>query len=146
MTAFPAPVQLLINRRVVEGVTSVGYNPGDPGPWIGPLFSVPLDRAPSILIEINVPSRLTQALPDMCRPVRAEVRVQNRRRGWIFPDDPFITYEPSDEGWCRTLGFGREGYLFDSWLIEHGAFEFVLAGSVREPRYELRITGTRRRP
>lgn len=27
---------------------------------------------------------------------------------WIFPDEPFITYEPSDEDWCRYFGFGYQ--------------------------------------
>lgn len=26
---------------------------------------------------------------------------------WVFPEDPFWTYEPSDEVWARALGFGR---------------------------------------
>lgn len=27
---------------------------------------------------------------------------------WIFPEDPFVIYEPSDEEWARYLGFGKE--------------------------------------
>ena len=33
------------------------------------------------------------------------------RRGWQFPADRFVTYEPSDEAWARPLGFGHEGYV-----------------------------------
>ena len=27
---------------------------------------------------------------------------------WKFPDDPLVTYEKSDEVWCRYFGIGRE--------------------------------------
>jgi len=27
---------------------------------------------------------------------------------WIFPKDPFVTYEPSDEDWCRYFGYGHQ--------------------------------------
>lgn len=28
---------------------------------------------------------------------------------WIFPDHPYIEYEPKDEWWCRKYGIGHEG-------------------------------------
>lgn len=27
---------------------------------------------------------------------------------WVFPDDPFVVYEPKDEKWCRFFGIGHE--------------------------------------
>jgi hypothetical protein len=30
-------------------------------------------------------------------------------RPWVFPDEPFVEYEPKDEAWCRKLGIGHEG-------------------------------------
>jgi hypothetical protein len=27
---------------------------------------------------------------------------------WVFPADPFITYEPKDEDWCRYFGYGHQ--------------------------------------
>lgn len=30
------------------------------------------------------------------------------RTKWEFPKERFVTYEPSDERWCRPLGIGRE--------------------------------------
>lgn len=44
-----------------------------------------------------------------------ELMIQtNPHLGWIFPDDPFVIYEPKDEQWCRALGFGKEGLVYDS--------------------------------
>ena len=31
---------------------------------------------------------------------------------WIFPKRPFITYEPSDEEWCRYFKIGHEARGF----------------------------------
>jgi hypothetical protein len=36
----------------------------------------------------------------------------NEGLGWIFPEEPFIIYEPSDEDWCRYCGIGRQGRGF----------------------------------
>lgn len=30
------------------------------------------------------------------------------RRRWRFPEERFVSYEPSDEPWCRYLGIGEE--------------------------------------
>lgn len=38
----------------------------------------------------------------------ASVEVVKGDTYWQFPDDKFVTYEPSDEEWCRPLGIGRE--------------------------------------
>lgn len=38
---------------------------------------------------------------------------------WIFPtNEPFITYEKSDESWCRYCGFGREAEKKDVQIGE----------------------------
>ena len=37
-----------------------------------------------------------------------ELSWSRRRKIWQFPSDPFVTYEPSDEAWCRPLGIGKE--------------------------------------
>ncbi len=37
------------------------------------------------------------------------VALTSTRRGWLFPVDRFVEYEPSDEAWARPLGFGQEG-------------------------------------
>lgn len=42
--------------------------------------------------------------------------------GWQFPtNEPFITYEPSDESWCRYCGIGREvkEWIVGDIVIEH---------------------------
>jgi len=34
----------------------------------------------------------------------------NEQKGrWIFPKERFVTYEHSDEGWCRYFKIGHEG-------------------------------------
>lgn len=30
-------------------------------------------------------------------------------KAWIFPKEKFVTYEKSDEEWCRYFGIGRQG-------------------------------------
>lgn len=36
----------------------------------------------------------------------------NESRDWIFPNERFVTYEKSDEEWCRYFGIGRQGRGF----------------------------------
>jgi hypothetical protein len=45
-----------------------------------------------------------------------EIRIDNNLaptidepQSWIFPEEPFIIYEPKDEEWCRYAGIGRPG-------------------------------------
>ncbi|WP_417459044.1 hypothetical protein [Kordiimonas sp.] len=47
---------------------------------------------------------------------------------WEFPNDPFVTYEPSDEEWCRPLGLGRqvesvETMTFPNAHIKNASFD-----------------------
>lgn len=37
-----------------------------------------------------------------------ELKVTTRKRVWQFPKERFVTYEPSDESWCRFFGIGKE--------------------------------------
>lgn len=36
------------------------------------------------------------------------VELRHKRKRWKFPDDPFVTYEVTDEDWCRYFGIGKE--------------------------------------
>ena len=36
---------------------------------------------------------------------------------WVFPDDGFTEYEPSDELWARPLGFGCEEQVHTTLAI-----------------------------
>jgi hypothetical protein len=33
----------------------------------------------------------------------------NEGKGYIFPKEPFVTYEQKDAGWCEYFGIGRWG-------------------------------------
>lgn len=37
-----------------------------------------------------------------------ELTFTSRRKKWQFPKESFVTYEDSDESWCRYFGIGRE--------------------------------------
>lgn len=91
-----------------------------------PFSSISKDLDPQSC-EIEFDGYNRHAKPGCLRPVRLEIEVtglpprtfnaftSNRLRiidiqkaVWVFPKEPFITYEPSDESWCRYCGFGHE--------------------------------------
>jgi hypothetical protein len=45
------------------------------------------------------------------------------KRVWEFPKDRFVTYEPTDEPWCRYFGFGREVTVYTA--VQMGDTLFV---------------------
>ena len=52
--------------------------------------------------------------------------------GWQFPtNEPFVTYEPSDESWCRYCGIGKE---LNDWVM--GDIIIVHRDLSRNPKFD----------
>lgn len=107
-----------IDRRRVPGVLSVALGREDL-PTLFPRPSLALLEMPRRTVEVLVSQYgPLDELPRADRYHRVEVRIPTGRPGWVFPDDPFITYEPKDERWCRALGIGHEGQLCHTEVIK----------------------------
>lgn len=54
---------------------------------------------------------------------------------WIFPKERFVTYEISDESWCRYFGIGKEATIYDR---QDGV---IMGASIHFPRNQRKRPG-----
>jgi hypothetical protein len=52
---------------------------------------------------------MNYGLPDTMGGLRLVVSEYALSREWVFPDDPFTTYEESDRRWAIALRYGHWG-------------------------------------
>lgn len=60
----------------------------------------------------------------------------NEGTDWIFPKEKFITYEKSDESWCRYFGIGRQGtgFVLGEIILNNSIFSFFDNVKRNKPR------------
>lgn len=94
-----------IGGKVVE-VFDISINPGNDieirENAIGLQHFSLVRTSPSISLE-------RCSIADFAMHETNDVRlVFSARKRWKFPDEPFVSYDKSDEEWCRYFGIGHE--------------------------------------
>lgn len=59
-----------------------------------------------------------------------ELSFTEKLKRWGFPKERFVTYEPSDESWCRYAGIGREVTVLRTVTFPQAAIVSIDAQSV----------------
>lgn len=71
-----------------------------------------------------------------------DLSVTRRWKQWEFPQQRFVSYETTDESWCRFFGIGKEIEVVETVTFPQaymreihadGTFEFGVIPSQREP-------------
>ena len=131
MSAFRPPPYVSINRHRLSGVLWVAFD-RERQSLEETRFGFPVPRR---IIRVAISPHAEPPYFRVDRYARVECRLPTSHRGWVFPDDPFITYEAKDERWCRPLKIGHEGYLSLPIVFNHA----LLTSDWREPDRPLMI-------
>jgi hypothetical protein len=73
------------------------------------------------------------------------ITYQRTRKVWQFPQERFVTYELSDESWCRFFGFGKEVEITETvefpncqlTSVEGGVLQFTAYPSYSSPLFSV---------